>query len=55
MLVTFLDDMSEKVNMKEELDPIEALRGCAKGSNLTEELLRSRREDVELEEAKWRT
>jgi len=35
------------------IDPIRALRGCAKGSNLTEKMLESRREDIELEEAKW--
>lgn len=39
-----------------EIDlPIKALRGCAKGEKLTENLLESRKEDLELEEAKWRT
>jgi len=27
---------------------------CAKGSNLTKKLMESRREDIELEEAKWK-
>jgi len=43
----------EETNSESEVDPIKALRGCAKGTNLTEKLLESRREDLELEEAKW--
>jgi len=35
-------------------DPINDLRGMFKGENLVEELLQDRREDLELEEAKWR-
>jgi len=30
------------------------LRGCARGSDLTRKLLESRKEDLELEEAKWK-
>lgn len=37
-----------------DADPIKALSGCAKGENLTEKLLKSRKEDLELEAAKRR-
>ncbi len=53
VIVTFLDEISEQMDAEQGIDPIEALRGCARGSNLTEKLLESRGEDVELEEAKW--
>ncbi len=49
----YLYGTQEKMNEHEpEIDPIKALRGSAKGVKLTEELLRSRREDLELEESK---
>ena len=54
VVITFLDETPEDTDLELELDPIEALRGCARGSNLTEKLKESRREDIELEEAKWR-
>ena len=39
---------------EQKINAIKALRGCAKGTKLTEKLLESRKEDLELEEAKWR-
>ncbi len=42
----------EETDPGSEADPIKALRGCAEGLNLGEKLLESRREDLELEEAK---
>ena len=53
VVITFLDDAIEDNILNSDIDPIEALRGCAKGSNLTEKLLESRREDKDLEESKW--
>ncbi len=52
MLITFLDETVEKADNEFKVDPIKALRGCTKGLKLTEKLLESRREDLELEEAK---
>ena len=54
VIITFLEEPVEEIDLESEIDPIKALRGCAKGSNLTEKLLESRREDLELEEAKWK-
>ena len=54
VVITFLDEVLENTGLELGIDPIRALRGCAKGSNLTEKMLESRREDIELEEAKWR-
>jgi len=54
VVITFLDEAPEDTDLELEMDPIKALRGCARGSNLTEKLEESRREDLELEEAKWR-
>lgn len=55
VIITFLEEPAEKANTEEsEADPIKALKGCAKGSNLTERLLESRRKDLRLEEAKWK-
>jgi len=51
VIITFLEDSVEKIKT-EEINPIKALRGCAKGSNLTEILLEERRKDLLLEEAK---
>ena len=53
VIITFLEELVEETNSESKIDPIKALRGCAKGTNLTEKLLESRREDLELEEAKW--
>jgi len=45
--------MPKKENEHESgIDPIKALRGSTRGKNLTEKLLKLRREDLELEEAK---
>ena len=54
VIVTFLEDPVRKTDSEQEINAIRALRGCAKGTNLTEKLLESRKEDLELEEAKWR-
>ncbi|MBW1744930.1 MAG: hypothetical protein JRJ25_00865 [Deltaproteobacteria bacterium] len=54
VLITFFNEAVEDSGLELGLDPIEALRGCAKGSNLTKKLMESRREDIELEEAKWK-
>jgi len=54
VIITFIEEPVEETKLESEVDPIKALRGCAKGSNLTEKLLASRREDLELEAAKWR-
>ena len=53
VVVTFLDEPIMETDLGLEIDPIRALKGCAKGSNLTEKLLESRREDLNLEESKW--
>jgi hypothetical protein len=53
VIVTFLDEPLTDTDLGLEIDSIRALKGCAKGSNLTEKLLESRREDLNLEESKW--
>ena len=55
VIIVFLEEPVEETDLKPETDPIKALRGCAKGERLTEKLLESRKEDLELEEAKWGT
>lgn len=54
VVVTFLEEAPEDTDIESEISLIESLRGCARGSDLTEKLLKSRREDLELEEARWR-
>ena len=54
VVITFLDEIHENKGLELEIDPIKALRGCAKGSNLTKKMLESREEDIELEQRKWR-
>jgi len=53
VIVTFLDEPPREFDLVLKVDPIRALKGCATGSNLTEKLLESRREDLNLEESKW--
>jgi len=53
IIVTFLDEPLTDTDIGLEIDPIRALKDCAKGLNLTEKLLGSRREDLNLEESKW--
>ena len=53
VIVTFLDEPFPDTDRELRIDPIKALKGCAKGSNLTEKLLESRKEDLNLEESKW--
>lgn len=50
VIITFINKKNDKI--EPDIDPIKALRGCSKGKNLTQKLLESRREDLELEEAK---
>jgi len=52
VIITFIP--KKETDLKSDIDPIKALRGCSKGRNLTKKLLESRREDLELEEAKFR-
>jgi hypothetical protein len=54
VVITFLDDVPENIDLELGIDPIRALRGCAKGSNLTKKMLESGREDIGLEQRKWR-
>ena len=42
VIVTFFDEPFTDTDLGLEIDPIRALKGCAKGSNLTEKLLESR-------------
>ena len=51
VIITFLDEDME-FDTEPEIDPIKALRGCARGENLTEKLLNARRKDLELDERK---
>jgi hypothetical protein len=44
VIITFLDE-----DIESEIDPIQALRGCAKRENLTEKLLKARKENLEFE------
>lgn len=54
VIVTFLEDPIRKTDSEQGINAIKALRGCARGTNITKKLLESRREDLELEEAKWK-
>lgn len=54
VIITFLEEPVEETDLESGIDPIKALRGCARGSDLTRKLLKSRKEDLELEEAKWK-
>ena len=53
VVITFLNEVFENTGLELEIDPIKALRGCDKGANLSEKLMESRREDIELEQRKW--
>ncbi len=54
VIVIFPDELVSNISCCElKIDPIAALRGCAKGIHLTEKLLESRREDLKREESKW--
>ena len=44
VVVTFLDESFVKTDFGLEIDPIRVLKGCARGLNLTEKLLKSRKE-----------
>jgi len=54
VIVTFLDEPLVEADLGLEIDPIRALKGCARGLNLTKKLLKSRKEDLNLEGSKWR-
>jgi hypothetical protein len=53
VLITFIDGAAQHSMPDSDIDPIRALRGCAKDSKLSQRLLESRREDAEIERAKW--
>ncbi|MDL1979318.1 MAG: hypothetical protein ACNY01_14415 [Desulfobacteria bacterium] len=53
VVITFLNEVLENTGLELEIDPIKALRGCDKGTNLSKKLIESRREDIELEQRKW--
>ena len=53
VVVTFLDESFRETDSGLEVDPIRALKGCARGLNLTEKLLKSRKKDLNIEESKW--
>ncbi|MBW2649372.1 MAG: hypothetical protein JRC53_06170 [Deltaproteobacteria bacterium] len=53
VVVTFLDEPLVETDLGFETDPVRALKGCAGGLNLTEKLLESRKDDLNLEESKW--
>ena len=53
VIIVFLEEPADETDLELEIDPIEALRGCAKGEKLAERLLEARKKDLELEEAKW--
>ena len=54
VVITFLNKISEGFAPDSAATAIKSLRGCDKGADLTENLLESRKEDIELEDAKWR-
>ena len=50
VIVTFTDDTNDRIPVDEA---IKALRGRGKGEGLLEELLKSRREDLEKDEERY--
>ena len=52
-LITFIDEIAQDTMLNSNIDPVRALRGCATGSKLSQKLLDARREDREVERAKW--
>ena len=54
VIITFLEEPVEEIDIESEINPIKALRGCARGHDLAGKLLESRENDLELEEAKWK-
>ncbi len=54
VIVTFLDESFVETDHGLGINPIRALKGCARGLNLTKELLKSREEDLNIERSKWR-
>jgi predicted DNA-binding antitoxin AbrB/MazE fold protein len=53
VVITFLNTTSGEFTPDSALAAIRSLRGCDKGSGLTKTLLKSRKEDIELENSKW--
>ena len=53
MVITFLNEISEEVGPNSSMAAIRSLRGCDRGDVLTNALLKSRKEDAGLEDAKW--
>jgi predicted DNA-binding antitoxin AbrB/MazE fold protein len=54
VVITFLNKISEGIAPGSAATAIKSLRGCDKGAGLTKTLIESRKEDIELENAKWR-
>ena len=54
VVITFLNKISEGISPDSAASAIKSLRGCDKDSGLTTALLEFRKEDIELENAKWR-
>ena len=48
VLITFLNEAPDDTDLELEIKPIEALRGCARNSNLIEKLLKSKKEDIDI-------
>ncbi len=53
VIITFLEEPVEEIDIEAEKEIIKSMMGYTSGLNLTEKLLESRREDLELEKAKW--
>jgi len=53
VVITFLNEISEEVGPNSSMAAIRSLRGCDRGDGLTNALLKSRKEDAGLEDAKW--
>lgn len=54
VVITFLNEATEGLKPGLAIKAINTLRECDRGSSLTKSLLESRREDVEIEEARKR-
>jgi hypothetical protein len=54
VIITFIEELPEDNDIEEQINIINALTGCSKGKNLTKKLLESRKEDLKLEEAKFK-
>ena len=53
VVITFLNEIHEIPERYSPEAAIKYLRGCDKGTGVTQDLLESRREDLDIENAKW--